>query len=49
VTSGLEVVLEISKTETDRYDRPTDDVVIESITIDEKGGDYSYVEKIAEN
>ena len=26
-----------------------DDVVIESIAIDEKGGDYSYVEKIAEN
>ncbi len=46
VTSGLEVAYEISKTATDRNDKPLTDVVIESIKIDEKGGDYSHVEKI---
>lgn len=48
VTSGLEVVYKIAETRTTANDKPTRDVVIESIVIDEKGGDYSYVEKIAE-
>ena len=48
VSSGLDVVYKISETRTTASDKPTRDVVIESITVDEKGGDYSYVEKIAE-
>lgn len=46
VTSGLEVAYKISKVATDSDDKPLTDVVIESIKIDEKGGDYSHVEKI---
>lgn len=45
VTSGLEVVYEISRTRTTASDKPTRDVVIDKITVDEKGGDYSHVEK----
>ena len=48
VTSGLDVVYEISRTRTIANDKPTRDVVIESVTVDEKGGDYSYVEKFEE-
>ena len=48
VTSGLDVVYEISRTRTTANDKPTRDVVIESVTVDEKGGDYSYVEKFEE-
>ena len=48
VSSGLDVVYKISETRTTASDKPTRDVVIESITVDEKGGDYSYVEKIEE-
>ena len=46
VTKGLEIVYEISKVSTDGNDKPLNDVVIDSITIDQKGGDYSNVQKI---
>lgn len=46
VTSGMEVVYAIEKVQTDANDKPLEDIVIESITVDEKGGDYSNVEKI---
>lgn len=48
VTSGMDVVYKIAAVKTDIYDKPTTDVVIESIVVDEKGGNYSYVEKIKE-
>ena len=48
VTSGMEVVYAIEKVQTDANDKPLEDIVIESITVDEKGGDYSNVEKIEE-
>jgi len=35
VVSGLEVVDEMQRVETDRMDRPHADVVIESVTIEE--------------
>lgn len=46
VTSGLDVVYKISETSTLENDKPITDVVIESIVVDDKGGDYSYVEKL---
>ena len=46
VTSGMEVVYATEKVQTDANDKPLEDIVIESITVDEKGGDYSNVEKI---
>ena len=48
MTSGMEVVYAIEKVRTDANDKPLEDIVIESITVDEKGGDYSNVEKIEE-
>jgi cyclophilin family peptidyl-prolyl cis-trans isomerase len=35
VTSGLEVVDSIATTETDRRDRPTEDVIINKVTVTE--------------
>ncbi len=46
VTDGLEIAFAISKAERDSNDRPLSDIVIKSITVDEKGGDYSNVQKI---
>ncbi len=46
VTSGMEVVREIAKVGVDENDKPLEDVVIKTITIDTKGGDYSHVEKV---
>ncbi len=44
VTSGLDVVYKIAEVPTDFGDRPYNDVIM-NVVIDEKGGDYSYVEK----
>ena len=46
VTKGLDVAFAISKVERDADDKPLEDIVIESIVVDEKGGDYSNVQKI---
>lgn len=48
VTEGLEIVEAISKVKTDKNDKPVTDIVIESIKVDTKGGDYSNVQKIKE-
>lgn len=45
VTKGLDVVYKIAEVATDFGDRPYNDVVM-NIKVDDKGGDYSYVEKI---
>ena len=46
--SGLEVAIKISETRTNFYDKPLEDVVIQSIRVDTKGGDYSAFTKLAE-
>ncbi|MBE7066538.1 MAG: peptidylprolyl isomerase [Ruminococcaceae bacterium] len=46
VIEGLDVVMAISHVDTNSKDKPFEDVVIKSITIDTKGGDFSDVEKI---
>lgn len=46
VISGLDIVKSISKVTTDNNDKPKEEVVIESITVDTKGVNYPEVEKI---
>ncbi|MBE6071553.1 MAG: peptidylprolyl isomerase [Clostridium butyricum] len=46
VISGIEVVENIEKVDTDSNDAPKEDVVIESITVDTKGLEYKDPEKI---
>ena len=48
VTSGLDVAYEIAKQGNQYNSTPEAPIVIESVTIDEKGGDYSVVEKLEE-
>lgn len=45
VISGLDIVKSISKVTTDNNDKPKEEVVIESITVDTKGVNYPEVEK----
>lgn len=47
VISGLDIVDQIAGVSTGLQDRPDEDVVIEKITIDAKGFDFSNVEKIS--
>ena len=46
VISGLDIVKSISKVTTDNNDKPKEEVVIESITVDTKGVNYPEVEKV---
>ena len=46
VTEGMDVVEAINSVETDRNDKPLNDVVIESITVDTKGVNYKEPEKV---
>ena len=46
VTSGLDVAYEIAKQGNNYDSSPDTPIVIESIVVDEKGGNYSHVEKI---
>ena len=46
VTEGMDVVEAINSVETDQNDKPLEDVVIESITVDTKGINYKEPEKI---
>ena len=46
VTEGMDVVEAINSVETDGNDKPLEDVVIESITVDTKGINYKEPEKI---
>lgn len=46
VVSGMDVVDKIAASKTDAMDKPETDVVIDKVTIDAKGFDYSNVEKI---
>jgi len=46
VTSGLDVAYEIAKQGNNYNSTPAEPIIIESIVVDEKGGDYSLVEKI---
>lgn len=46
VIEGLDVVMAINEVDTNSNDKPYEDVVIKTITIDTKGGDFSDVEKI---
>ena len=46
VIEGIEAVNEIAETDTDRYDRPTTDQVIESITVDTFGVEYEEPDKV---
>lgn len=46
VVEGMDIVNEVAKVETDKGDKPVKDVVIESITIDTKGVEYSEPIKI---
>lgn len=48
VTSGLEVAYEIAKQGNNYDSSPEKPIVIESIVVDDKGGDYSHVEKLPE-
>lgn len=48
VTSGLDVAYEIAKQGNNYDSSPETPIVIESIVVDEKGGDYSHVEKLPE-
>ncbi len=48
VTSGLDVAYAIAKEGNQYNSTPAEPIIIESITIDEKGGDYSVVEKLEE-
>lgn len=45
VISGMEIVDKIAEVETDAFDKPLEDVVIEKMTVDAKGFDFSSVEK----
>lgn len=45
VVSGMEVVDKIAEVQTDAFDKPLEDVVIEKVVVDAKGFDYSQVEK----
>ncbi len=40
VTEGLEIIDEIAKSKTDYMDRPIEDVIMESVTVDTFGVDY---------
>ena len=46
VIEGMDVVEEINSVKTDQNDKPLEDVVIESITVDTKGVNYKEPEKI---
>lgn len=46
VTAGLDVACAIAEAERDAKDKPLEAIVIESIVIDEKGGEYSNVKKV---
>ncbi len=46
--SGVEVAVKISETRTNFYDKPLEDVVIQSVRVDTKGQDYSVFTKMAE-
>lgn len=46
VISGMDVVDKIAEVKTGAFDKPEEDVVIESVDVDAKGFDYSTVEKI---
>lgn len=46
VIEGMDIIYEISKVNTDSNDRPLEDVVIESITVDTKGIEYAEPTKI---
>ena len=46
VLAGMDHVYAVSKVATDRYDRPVEKVVIDSVRVDTKGVDYSNFEKI---
>ena len=46
VTEGMDIVEKLEKVETDETDKPTQDIVIESISIDNNGYKPSKVEKI---
>lgn len=46
VTEGMDIVEKIEKVETDENDKPTQDIVIESISIDNNGYKAGKVEKI---
>ena len=41
VTEGMDIVNEVAKVETDKGDKPLKDVIIESISVDTKGVQYS--------
>ena len=43
VTEGMDVVDKIAQAEKDSNDKPLEDVVIESVTVDTKGIEYSVV------
>ena len=47
VIEGLDVVHKASEVKTDLYDKPLNDVIIESIVVDVKGGTYTHVDKIS--
>lgn len=46
VISGIEIVENIENVKTDSNDKPEEDVVIESVTVDTKGVEYKEPEKI---
>lgn len=46
VITGLDIIDEIGKVDTDENDKPIKDVVIESVTIDKKGVEYKEPKKI---
>lgn len=48
VISGLDVLTKVKGVSTDENDKPTEDVVIESITVDTKGVDYPEPETLDE-
>lgn len=48
VTSGLDVAYEIAKQGSSYNSTPSEKIIIESITVDEKDGRYSVVEKLDE-
>lgn len=48
VISGIEVVDKIAEVEKDAMDKPVKDVVIEKMTVDAKGFDFSNVETVQE-
>lgn len=46
VVSGMDVVDKIAEVKTGAFDKPDEDVVIESVDVDAKGFDFSVVDKI---